>query len=93
MFPFLDYNVAYAGYNYYKISEEGTLDAGNLKMIRTFEGGPDENGFPSVHIAMQQHSGKLVSGCVEAFEAIEKQDRGKFDASMIDLSETLQSVN
>jgi len=52
MFPFLDYNVAYAGYNYYKISEEGTLDAGNLKMIRTFEGGPDENGFPSVHIAM-----------------------------------------
>jgi hypothetical protein len=52
IYPFMDYNIAYAGYNYKKIEKDGSLNAENLLLIRGFEGGPDENGFPSVHIAM-----------------------------------------
>jgi len=60
--------MSYALYNYYKIDETKNHDAGNIGLIREFEGSRSETGFVAVHVAMVQHSGKLVTEVNNAIE-------------------------
>ncbi len=58
----MEYAMSYALYNFYREDPTQNYDAGNIKLIREFEGSVSETGFVAVHVAMVQHTGDLVMG-------------------------------
>ncbi|KAL9537005.1 hypothetical protein MBANPS3_012173 [Mucor bainieri] len=91
--PFMEYALSYALYNYKKINPLGGLTYDNLALIRSFAGSESEKGFVLNHVTMVSYSPRLVRYSVGALEAVEHNDRAKFDMQMAGLNETYESVN
>lgn len=98
--PFMEYAGSYALYNYKTVDPsgpEGGMRYEDLRLIRAFEKGLDQNsseaGFVLVHVEMVKHSGGLVSGALQALEGVEKQDRECFEEGMCKVVEAMQRVN
>eukprot|EP00049_Salpingoeca_infusionum_P013395 m.250431 g.250431 ORF g.250431 m.250431 type:complete len:494 (+) comp15435_c0_seq1:477-1958(+) len=72
--PFLDYAHGYALNNSYKIDPNGGFTMDNMRTLRKFHGGDDEQGFILIHTAMVAHSGGLVTAGCNAVEAASKGD-------------------
>lgn len=52
MKPFMEYNMSYALYNYFRPDKSKPLSLWNLGLIREFEGSKSETGFVAIHVAM-----------------------------------------
>ncbi|KAI8084280.1 uncharacterized protein B0P05DRAFT_33938 [Gilbertella persicaria] len=91
--PFMEYALSYALYNYKKINPLGGLTYDNLALIRAFAGSESEKGFVLNHVTMVSYSPRLVSYAVGALDAVEKNDRAKFNMQMAGLNETYESIN
>ncbi|GAA5814764.1 hypothetical protein MFLAVUS_008266 [Mucor flavus] len=91
--PFMEYALSYALYNYKKINPLGGLTYDNLALIRSFAGSESEKGFVLNHVTMVSYSPSLVRYATGALEAVEANDRKKFDMQMAGLNETYESVN
>jgi indoleamine 2,3-dioxygenase len=91
--PFMEYALSYALYNYKKINQSSGLNYDNLALIRAFAGSESEKGFVLNHVTMVSHSPGLVRYAVGSLNAVEANDRAKFDAQMGGLFETYESIN
>lgn len=101
----MEYAGSYALYNY-RLAPGTTpglpFDYSSLRLIRAFEHGLDptssEAGFVLVHVAMVQHSGPLVSGCVGALSSLadlksSPNQRAAFNDSLAQVVTAMQKVN
>ncbi|ORX49862.1 hypothetical protein DM01DRAFT_1409315 [Hesseltinella vesiculosa] len=91
--PFMEYALSYALYNYKRINPLGDLTYDNLALVRSFAGSESEKGFVLNHVTMVSHSPKLVKYTVGAMEAVEANDRARFDQQMAGLNETYETIN
>ncbi|KAI7895507.1 uncharacterized protein EV154DRAFT_457604 [Mucor mucedo] len=91
--PFMEYALSYALYNYKKINPLGGLSYDNLALIRAFAGSESEKGFVLNHVTMVSYSPSLVRYATNALNAVESNDRKKFDMQMAGLNETYESIN
>eukprot|EP00386_Alphamonas_edax_P001093 GDKI01003187.1.p1 GENE.GDKI01003187.1~~GDKI01003187.1.p1 ORF type:complete len:530 (-),score=174.48 GDKI01003187.1:114-1703(-) len=93
VYPWLDYHFAYGLGNWYKKDESKGMDWDNLEICAKFSGGPDERGFITLHIDINQHSANLVASIQTALEAIEEKDQAKFIKGMRMNYETMVAMN
>ncbi|KAI8075640.1 hypothetical protein BDF21DRAFT_365486, partial [Thamnidium elegans] len=91
--PFMEYALSYALYNYKKINPLGGLTYDNLALIRSFAGSESEKGFVLNHVTMVSYSPSLVRYATGALDAVEANDRKRFDMQMAGLNETYESIN
>lgn len=91
--PFLEYSHGYLVFNWKKKNPNGSMDPENLIIPRRFEGGPDEFWFMAIHLAMLQHSNKLVKYTREILAAAERKDRLAFDKGLQDQLTNSQKIN
>jgi indoleamine 2,3-dioxygenase len=93
----MEYAGSYALFNYRLADASRGLEYSNLRLIRAFELGLDpkssEAGFVLVHVAMVQHSGKLVSGAMDALDGCMALDREAFDCGLEKVVHAMRSVN
>ena len=80
-------------YNYKRKDPSKGLVFDNLKLIRAFEGGQSEFGFIGVHVTMVSNSGPLINSVYNLLAACEKKDTASFNASLIQLRDTMQIIN
>src|SRR5690606_23529989 len=80
-------------YNYARKNKDEPLGFDNLGLIRQFSGIPSESGFILVHVDMVSHSKELVSGTMNALDAISNQDRFEFDKAVAKMVTTMQEIN
>ena len=66
--PFMEYALSYSLYNYQRVDLSKGYDFDNLRLIRAFTNSKDEAGFILVHVAMVQHSGRLVDAVLRVLE-------------------------
>lgn len=67
--------MSYALYNYMTVDKTQPLSLHNLQLIREFEGSKSETGFVAVHVAMVQHTGKMVSALDSILDACRTKNR------------------
>lgn len=86
IFPFLEYNYAYALGNYVRLDAKGSLDVENLSMACSFTGSSDEIGFIMDHVDINQHSPLLIR---YANQLLTKPEENALEG----LLQTLQDMN
>eukprot|EP00042_Codosiga_hollandica_P042866 m.398332 g.398332 ORF g.398332 m.398332 type:complete len:489 (-) comp56428_c0_seq3:124-1590(-) len=75
--PWLDYAHGYALNNWYLVDKEKGFDYRNIKLIRQFDGGVDEEGFVVIHISMVAKSHRQIAAHQAAILAASHgDDRG-----------------
>lgn len=92
-FPFMEYALSYALYNWQRRNPRGPIDFDNLQLIRKFEGGPSESGFILVHVSMVAHTGSLVDSTMRTLDGAERRDRRAFEKAMQDHLGVMRRIN
>ena len=90
--PFMEYALSYALYNFSVKNDALPLQPENVELIRAFHGGQAEFGFIAVHIAMVQHSGRLVRATQDVLDNVEARDRPGTDAAMATLLQVMKTI-
>jgi indoleamine 2,3-dioxygenase len=90
--PWLDYAYGYALNNWTLKDESADFSLENIKCVRLFEGGPDEDGFILVHVAMVHESGNLTNAQQAVIAAAAEKNEEKLTLALNDLAESLGKI-